>query len=126
MAKGKKTGGRDIQKGQVLNPHGRRTPEDIKTLRSHNKFEIERCLTKYLHMSMSELTAISQDGSLSALEMACVRLMIKGAGKGDYRVMDFIFNRLIGKVKEHIELGGGDDDKLPIIVLPSNGRSDGN
>lgn len=124
MAKGKKTGGRDIQKGQVLNPNGRRLPADIKELRAHNKFEVERCLTKYMHMSVRELNELKEDMSLTGLELASVRLVLKGSVGADYRIMDFLFNRTIGKVKEQIEINDSPEEKA-IIVLPSNGRESG-
>jgi hypothetical protein len=125
MAYGKKTGGRDIKEGEVLNPNGRpKLPDDIKEARKLNKLEFERIVNKYLYMKKEEITEALRDPDTPAIEMAVAQLIVKGITLGDPVRLNFLLERLLGKVKfvhEHSNpdgtLGVG-----KVVILPSNGR----
>lgn len=97
MAIGKKTGGRDIQKGQVLNPSGRaKVPEDIKALRKAATFEVQRVFNKYLFADKLTVESAASDNRLPMLESITAKILNKAHEQGDYWKLEFILNRLIG------------------------------
>lgn len=105
MAKGRKTGGKDFQPGQSGNPNGRPPlPADIKEMRPLNRLECERALTKYLRMSMKGLRLLIEDESLAALDLITIRVILEAHRLGDFMRFDFLLNRLIGKVKDNVEI----------------------
>jgi len=107
MAKGKKTGGRDFVKGQVTNPNGRpKLPEHLKKARRMNKGKYEEILNKYMFLTKAELTIAVHDEETPMLEIYVIKCLLSGMGKGDYGTLDKMLDRLIGKVKEHIEHSG--------------------
>ena len=123
MAIGKKTGGRDIKEGQVLNPLGRpKVPEDIKDARKMNKLEFERLLNKYLSMTAKEINEVLLHPETPSLDIIVCQVIIKAAARGDYLRLNFLLDRLIGKPKEIIQHEAINLDDVPVIILPSNNR----
>ena len=109
MAKGKKTGGRDIEPGQVLNPNGRpKTPDDIKEARKLNRFEVERAITKYLYCSPKELEAYAREAKnpeteLTALDLCVISIVTAAVNRSDMARFNFLLDRTIGKVPTKLE-----------------------
>lgn len=125
MAKGKKTGGRNFKPGQSGNPKGPATiPADIKAARELSKIEFERIANKYLFMTKNEITAAAMNAETPALELLVGSIVHKAVVEGDERRLNFLLDRLIGKVAERI--GGPDGKPLPagqtVVLLPRNGR----
>src|SRR5687768_11480074 len=109
MAKGKKTGGRDLKKGETANPNGRpRLPEDIKEARALNKIELERILNKYLYLSRAELNAELAKPNTPAIELTVGKILSEALKRGDERRLDFILTRVVGAVKRVHEHSGPD------------------
>lgn len=101
MAKGRKTGGRDIKEGQVLNPNGRPVvPPDLKKAREMNKDEFERIANKFLYMNQDEIKYQMAYGELSMIELAVCQLIVIGVNKGDPWRLGFLLDRLLGKPKD--------------------------
>ena len=93
--------------GQSGNPGGRpKLPEDIKEARKLNKVEFERILNKYIHMTGPEIKAVMKDPGTPALDMMILRLIRSAARIGSLATLDFVLDRLIGKVAEPVELSG--------------------
>jgi hypothetical protein len=91
-------------KGESGNPGGMpATAPDIKEIRKLNQAEAVRLLNKFNSWSMDELVAFCKDGSNTVLEMMVARIMIKGIKDGTPTNLNFLFDRLIGKVKDQVE-----------------------
>jgi hypothetical protein len=104
MAKGKKTGGRDFQPGQVTNPNGRpKVPDDIRETRKLDQFELERMMNRFLDLTADELTSEIKSGKLKGKELIIATIISKAIVFGDQKRFEFILNRLIGKVTENIK-----------------------
>jgi len=110
LAKGKKTGGRDIQPGQVLNPYGRpKLSDDIRLARSADKLELERIIRKYLNMPPGEMKRVVEfeinnpDTEINNLEIMIAKMIVEIINKADQFKLEFLLNRLIGPVKHKIE-----------------------
>ena len=105
MAKGKKTGGKDIQPGQVLNPSGRpKIPDDLKELRVMDKEKLERILHRVFWLDAHGLTKIIKDPSTPAIELAICTILVATIKKADYKRLSFLLDRTIGRVPIKAEI----------------------
>lgn len=128
MAKGKKTGGRDFLPGQSGNPNGQpKVPQEIKDARQLTKLELERLLNKYMVMTKDEVQEALKNPATPALELMIGSIVAKAVSGGDDKRLNFLLERMIGKVKEKVEHTGADGQALAlapqiVITVPSNGR----
>ncbi len=91
--------------GQSGNPGGRpKTPEDIREARRLNQAELERTVNRLLFCTREELQTIVKDPKTPMLEVMVASIMAQAATKGDQLRLEFVLARLIGKVKEHLEV----------------------
>jgi hypothetical protein len=105
MAKGKKTGGRDFAKGVSGNPKGGPgLPKDVKEARKLTQGELERAVNRYLHLSRGELKAAIEAPGTPMIEIMIASIIAQAATKGDQMRLDFILNRIIGKVQDRVEV----------------------
>ena len=105
MARGKKTGGKNWQPGQSGNPKGYKGfPKDLKEARKLNQAELERLVNKYLYFSQEEMDAHVSQPDTPMIEHMVASIISLASTKGDQLRLDFILNRLIGKVKDQVEL----------------------
>jgi hypothetical protein len=96
--------GRPWPKGVSGNPGGRKKlPEDIKAVRELNKLEMERLLNRFIYMKREELEAIKTNKDTTLLELFVASVVSKGITMGDERRLNFLFDRLVGRVKESVE-----------------------
>lgn len=102
MPKGKKTGGRDFVKGDPR--AGRpRTPPDIRQANLLTKAEVMAKLGEFLKLDVAELQRILEDKSNTVMDHWIGRIALMGIKGGDDRRLNFMFDRLIGKVTDKIE-----------------------
>jgi hypothetical protein len=101
--KGKKE--TQFKPGQSGNPQGRpKVPEDLKRARAFTKIEVSKILARHLDKSRRELNLLIQDPDTPALEAFVASLMVQGIRTGDERRLNFLFDRIIGKVKDEVEV----------------------
>jgi hypothetical protein len=99
MAKGRKTGGRNFQKGYKP-PGGRpKAPDDIVKVRGLTNTEFQAVLNYFLTMDREELKQVAEAPGTPMLRVIMANLILK-AGAGDQFRLEFILNRLIGKVPD--------------------------
>lgn len=109
MAKGKKFGGRDFAPGNCANPNGRpKVPEDLKLARKLTAIELERIMNELLGLTRAELTELidKKNQNVNVLRLAVASVLAGGISKADPMKLNFILERLIGKVVEKIEHKG--------------------
>jgi hypothetical protein len=91
--------------GQSGNPNGRpKVPHDILEARKLNQVELERTVNKYLFTDRFSLQKVIKDPSTKMMDLMVASIMAQAAQKGDQQRLEFILNRLIGKVKDQIEV----------------------
>ena len=112
------------KKGQSGNPGGKpKIPDDIKETRSLNQYELERIINRYLHMTKGELVAAIKNDATPMMEVTVASIVLKAASGGDHLRLDFILNRLIGKVKDKVQI---EDSRVEIKLAYANGvKADG-
>ncbi len=104
MAIGKKTGGRDFEPGNSASPGRPQLPEDLKQARKLNKAEFERIANKFLFLSPQDARDILEDPTSTMLDHLVASIFVRGVQDGSHQHLEFILNRLIGKVSDKIEV----------------------
>ena len=105
--KRRKTGGRDIKPGQVLNPHGRpRLPAEVKESRALNHVTVPLIIDRYMKMGVQELQDVMKDPKTPAMELILAKVIVEAIRKGDQQRLSFLFDRLLGKQQENISVSG--------------------
>jgi hypothetical protein len=94
-----------FKKGQVTNPGGRpKTPPDIAKARRLNQIELDRLINKYLWMDRDTMKARLADPDTPMMEIMIGSIVAKAAQNGDQQRLEFILTRIIGKVKDQLEV----------------------
>lgn len=76
-------------------------PEALKTARRLNKTELEALINRYLWLPAQDLEGLE---GLPAVEQYFISILLRGLKTGDYGPFEWIAQRLIGKVKDQVEL----------------------
>lgn len=104
MAKGFKTGGRDFVKGVVTNPKGRpKVSSQLKEIKQLNATRLAELLNEFINMDKEALIAKSKDPSTTVFELIICSILKNAYDKGDQQRINFILDRLVGKVKDQVE-----------------------
>lgn len=91
--------------GQSGNPNGApKVPADLVAARKITRQQFELTANKYLSMSVSELSKLDKHkGDITLLEAMIISVIQQGIKKGDHVRLDFLLDRLIGKVVQPFE-----------------------
>lgn len=101
MAKGRKTGGKDVKPGERLNPHGRPPdPPELKQIKKLTKGDLALLLNKVLSAKPEELN----DFNGTVLEKWLASIVFHGIKSGDFSRLHPFIDRLLGKVPDKLEL----------------------
>jgi hypothetical protein len=120
MAKGRKTGGRDWKKGQSGNlKGGPGLPGDLRNARKFNLVELERAINRLIYLSPDQAELLLTEEP-SYLYRIVYQILDKAAEYGDQNRLEWICTRLIGKVKDQIEVS---TPKPFVIHRPSDGSA---
>lgn len=91
-------------KGQSGNPAGQAfLPPDLRNLKKLSSRLAVQLLTKCLFMPLDDLKAKMSDPDATSLELMLCRTISLAIEKGDHKIIDFFFDRLIGKVTDKVE-----------------------
>ena len=114
MARGFKSGGKNFEKGKSGNPNGAPS-KNVTRARKLNKVLVTELLNKFINMSMKDLIVFirnnvpnSKDtaafkGEDPVIETMLASILVKAIQEGDQNRLNFIFDRLIGKVNDKVE-----------------------
>jgi hypothetical protein len=104
MAIGKKTGGRNFEKGNTISKLGGRPrdSEEVKkikaTIKEIKKPEFKALLQKFIAMSYEELDAFRTKGT--ALEMMLAKQVRDAIDRGETPKLEYFTDRLFGKAPD--------------------------
>lgn len=108
MAKGRKTGGKDWEPGFSRNPAGRPPdPIHVRLVKKVSHSDFKYALQSILQARPEELGTFK--GNI--LEMALASIMQQAIKYGDHNKLEFLINRLYGKVPDKVEVTEMDDLK---------------
>ena len=110
-----------FKKGQSGNPNGRPKNPDFKVLeelKGMSRVFVETKIAMALQRNIPELTSISKSSESQAIDVAISRIILRSCVEGDYKSLSFLFDRVIGKVVEKVDI------KLPspFIVESLDGK----
>jgi hypothetical protein len=107
MAKGKKTGGRNFQKGQVSNPRGggALTPQ-TRALRKITIEHLEEIADLILQGNIEELKRLATDPSTSVMKVWIAKAAVAGMTSGNLHSLEIILNRVMGRPRETVQISG--------------------
>lgn len=80
-----------------------KTTPEAKALKRLTKAEMEEALHKYILLPINELQAVIEDRTLPVLDHWICRILLVGIKEGDDRRLTFMFDRLVGKVKDTVD-----------------------
>ena len=111
------------KKGQSGNLKGR--PRDmLKSVKKLTKDELEDIASLVSKSTVEELRQILKDPDSTAIRVMVVRVVIKIIERGDMDSLDKLLNRMIGKVREKVDVtGNGVFPTTVVIDIPDNGRA---
>jgi hypothetical protein len=95
--------------GESGNPNGRPPlPDDVREVKKLTQSELEKVLNDCLLLTKEQLEKICNDSESTMLQLLVAGIIIKGVQNGDSARFEFLLNRLLGKMKDKIELTGPD------------------
>jgi hypothetical protein len=105
MTHGRKTGGRNFQKGHPPMPGGGRprTPADLIPIQAMPIEEGRRRMTMMSKLSLKELEAIAENKDSIVLDVCIATALIRGIKDGNLQSLSIVWDRLWGKPKETTE-----------------------
>lgn len=113
-----------VKKGQVLNPEGGRSHDpQIRAIKRLTQQELAEVGALVVKGSIAELQKISKDPNASALKCMIAAVAHRTITRGDPTALDKLLDRLVGKVKEQIEVTGADGGPQVIVSLPGKNVS---
>lgn len=77
---------------------------DDKKLAKLTRTDIKVLINRFANYDMIKLQELLQDKTRTVLEHAIGRIFLVAIKEGDYRRLDAMLDRLIGKVKEQVEV----------------------
>ena len=112
-----------FKKGKSGNPLGGKIHKpEIRRIKGLTEKEVVKIGTLVLKGSVDELRAIAKNGKASALKCMMAAVAVRTISRGDPQALDALLNRLIGRVKDKVEVSGPNSGPQVILNMPSNGR----
>ncbi len=97
--------GKRFKKGEVPNPKGRtKLPGPVKATRSMNRDQIAEIGVILLESSMDTLKELVRDPNATVIKRWAAAVAVKGIATGDFKSLDGLLNRVVGKVKDQVEI----------------------
>lgn len=117
MAYGRKTGGRDIQKGQVLNPKGRpKISQEVREARKLTQVEFEKACGKLLFMDVDGIKALVGDHKTPMIEAIIGKILLKAMNESSKVELNYFVERFLGKVAENTHITGNLNSTLTDFI----------
>ena len=112
MAIGKKTGGRPFEPGNKLGQGRPPITPELREARAMNTAGLQLALSKFVNLKHGEVEELirsslhsTDPNAATSLCLAIARVLDKAIKSGDYKSIEFILERLIGKVPTQVETG---------------------
>jgi len=111
---------KQFKKGQSGNPKGRpRVKGALKDIKTIIGDELEKFINELLHMDLSALKKIAEDktGKYTSFKQVIASIIYKSASHGDPMRLEALLNRVIGKVKDQVEISGDKENPIRVETL---------
>lgn len=112
-----------FKKGQSGNPSGRpKLPTDVVEGKKFNQIEVARIFNRFVNYSFEDLKAVMNSPTSTTMELIIGKIMFEAIKSGDHMRMNFILDRMIGKVKEMVEHTGEIKNEVTVVHTHINDR----
>jgi len=112
---GRKTGGRNFQKGQISNPRGAvGMPKEVREARKLSQNEFVKIACNLIKSTRSELQDVLDNDETTALELMIGNIIVKAIDDKDHQRAEFLLNRIIGRVAIQADINMT-QDKTPVV-----------
>lgn len=110
-------------KGKKLNPKPMTEEQRLKiSLKNLTVQELKDMASMLLRGNYDDLKILAEDPSTSTLQVMLASTCVKIIAKGDMHALNLMLDRLIGKVKQKIEIESDAPPPQIIVNMPANGR----
>lgn len=114
---------KNFKKGQSGNPAGRPPDALNRVMKKLTKNELEEIANLIVKGTVAELKKIAQSKNTQALRVMFAAIVVKIIERGDMDAFDKLLNRLIGKVKDDVDITSNAGTPTVIVNLPNNGKA---
>lgn len=90
--------------GHPGGPGRPKLPPEVHELKRINRAEVQKVLNEYLNLTREQLNKVTKDPEATSLQLFVISLITQGINKGDPVRLGFLFDQLIGKMTEKIEV----------------------
>ncbi len=124
MIKKRGLGNPNWKPGQTGNPNGRPPDALNAAMKKLTKNELEDIATLIIKGDYKSLKKVAADENQSALKVMIAAVCVGIVNEQDMSALDKLLNRLIGKVKETVEVNNtGNMPTTVMLNIPDNGRA---
>lgn len=99
-------------------------PPEINEARRMTKIEFIRICNEYLYLTRSDIEARLVNPATTAIELIVAAIVLKSFTEGDQTRLNFLLDRMIGKVTEKIQHTGANDGPITINESLSDSELD--
>lgn len=92
----------DFKPGE--NGYHKTVPEDLRQARRLTKIDVELVLNKYLYLPFGEIQAALRDPMKPTIEILIISVLLTAIKRGDHDRLNFVLDRIIGKVKQDVDV----------------------
>lgn len=128
MARGKLEPGmieKQFKKGQSGNPLGGRAHDPVmRALKRLTKDELKEVGSLLLRGNLDALKEVSQDKKANVLKVMLASVCVRVMKQGDMHALDILLNRLVGKVKDEVDVVQADGPIKVNVYLPEKKKLD--
>ncbi len=95
-----KTRGRPFKAGNPGGPGRPSSPAEIVEMKRMNRVEAEKILNEFIHLPLGIIEQIADDPTTPGLKAVLASAYVKAHAAGNYNMINFLLDRLIGKVRD--------------------------
>lgn len=112
------------QKGQSGNPLGAKAHNpELKVIKNLTEKELIDVANLVIKGNLGELLAIRESDEATILQKMLASVCVRVMKKGDMQALDVLLNRMIGKVKDKVQVNNiGTTQSRVVVTIPSNGK----
>ena len=93
-----------FKKGRAHTGGKPKVPEEVKFARKLNREFVEVKITELLRKTMNQIEDILDDGDRESIDHFLAKIIYLGVREGDHQRLNFLFERVIGKVTNVIDV----------------------
>jgi len=103
-----------FEKGNSGGPGRPALPKELKEIKNATKEKLYNCFFKYQTLTDNEVLEIKASGNLTLLEQGILKSLEEFKKSGDYLIIKYPLDQIIGRARESLDLNTGGNVQLVI------------